>query len=81
MRRLLQLLATAFILFLILPSAVDFYTDWLWFGELGYQHVFLRVLSARSWIVCGVFFVVLGFLLANLRVALRTLTRRDRAWW
>jgi uncharacterized membrane protein (UPF0182 family) len=51
--RLLPLLITALVLFLALPSLVEFYTDWLWFGELGYQHVFLRILTARSWIVCG----------------------------
>src|SRR5215469_8948406 len=77
MRRLLQLLATLFILFLLLPSFVEFYTDWLWFGELGYQHVFVRILSARSWIVLGVFLIALAFVLANLRVALRSLTRRE----
>jgi uncharacterized membrane protein (UPF0182 family) len=75
--RFLPLLVGTLVLFLALPSLVDFYTDWLWFGELGYQHVFLRILGARSWIVCGVFVIVLGFLLANLLVAFRSLTRRE----
>src|SRR5262249_43929450 len=48
--RALPLLVAALVLLLALPSLVDFYTDWLWFAELGYQHVFLRVLSTRSWI-------------------------------
>jgi uncharacterized membrane protein (UPF0182 family) len=75
--RALPLLVAALVLFLALPSLVEFYTDWLWFGELGYQHVFLRVLTARSWLVCGAFIVVLGFVLTNLLVAFRSLTRRE----
>ena len=34
--------------FFLVPSSVEFYTDWLWFGEVGYQHVFLRALSIKS---------------------------------
>jgi uncharacterized membrane protein (UPF0182 family) len=75
--RLLPLLITALVVFLALPSLVEFYTDWLWFGELGYQHVFLRVLSARSWIILAVFVVVVGFFLVNLVVAFRSLRRRE----
>ena len=29
-------------LVVIVPALVEFYTDWLWFGEIGYQQVFLR---------------------------------------
>ena len=32
----------------LLPAAITFYTDWLWFGETGYQDVFLTRLSAAS---------------------------------
>ena len=28
-------------------SAVGFYTDWLWFGSLGYQSIFMTVLQAK----------------------------------
>jgi uncharacterized membrane protein (UPF0182 family) len=73
----LPLLIAALVFFFALPSLVEFYTDWLWFGELGYQHVFLRVLSTRSWIVCGMFAIVLGFILANLLLAFRSVTRRE----
>ena len=41
------LLVAAFLLFVV-PSAVGFYTDWLWFRELGYEGVFLRTLNAQS---------------------------------
>jgi hypothetical protein len=29
-------------LLFVVPSAVGYYTDWLWFRELGYDSVFLR---------------------------------------
>src|SRR5690242_12641365 len=75
--RFIQLLAAALVLLFFVPTLVEFYTDWLWFAELGYQHVFVRILAARSWIIAGTFFIVLGFLLANLLVAFRSLTRRE----
>jgi uncharacterized protein len=30
------------------PAAIRLYTDWLWFGEVGYQQVFLTVIRAQS---------------------------------
>ncbi|MBI3920038.1 MAG: UPF0182 family protein [Armatimonadetes bacterium] len=40
-----------FVVFLVLPvslgKAVLLYTDWLWFGEVGYKSVFLTILVAR----------------------------------
>jgi len=73
----LPLLLTVLVIFLTVPSIVEFYTDWLWFGELGYQHVFVRVLTTRSWIVCVAFIVIFAFLLGNLLLAFRVLTRRE----
>ena len=35
----------------VVPAAVVFYTDWLWFGETGYQAVFARILSTQSVLV------------------------------
>src|SRR5579871_665942 len=48
LRRFWALAAMALLLFFILPSVVQFYTDWLWFGEVGYQSVFLRTLNAEG---------------------------------
>ena len=63
--------------FFLVPSSVEFYTDWLWFGEVGYQHVFLRALSIKSALGAVVFGAAFAFLFINLRVAFRTLTRRE----
>ena len=39
----------AFVIVVVgLPAAVTFYTDWLWFGETGYQDVFVRKLTAQG---------------------------------
>ena len=31
-----------------IPAAAEFYTDWLWFQEVGYEQVFLRSLTVRA---------------------------------
>ena len=37
-----------------LPAAVTFYIDWLWFGETGYQDVFLRKITTQGALAgCG----------------------------
>ena len=37
-----------FLLAIVLPASITFYTDWLWFGEMGYQAVFARSLAAQG---------------------------------
>jgi uncharacterized protein len=56
---------------LVWPSAAGYYTDWLWFGETGYQQVFATTVAARFGL--GAVIAVLAFLLlfGNLRLALR----------
>jgi uncharacterized membrane protein (UPF0182 family) len=71
------LLLVGFVFLIAIPTLVDFYTDWLWFGETGYQQVFLRVLSAKSLLWTAAFAVVLPFLWWNVRHALATLPRRE----
>jgi uncharacterized protein len=62
-----------FLLF-VLPSAVDYYTDWLWFVELGYGTVFLRTLNAQGMVFSATFVAMFLFLYGNLRLARMTLT-------
>ena len=65
-----------FLLITGIPSAAKFYTDWLWFKELGYEAVFLRSLSAQTLVgaVAGV--AVFALLAGNLVLALRALRPR-----
>ncbi|MDA1305895.1 MAG: UPF0182 family protein [Acidobacteria bacterium] len=62
-------------LLLVVPSAAVFYTDWLWFQELGYQSVFLRTYQAKSLLFVATFVVAFLFLFTNLRIARRALSR------
>jgi uncharacterized protein len=62
-----------------IPSFAEFYTDWLWYVELGYELVFLKSLSARAttgFLTGAAVFAIFWF---NLRVALRGLRRREFA--
>src|SRR5918993_5729828 len=60
----------------ILPAVVTFYTDWLWFGEMGYQAVFVKMLTTQGTLGGGAALAAFGFLLVNMRVAMRTVSPR-----
>jgi uncharacterized protein len=76
--RLFLLLLGIFLLTGI-PSFAEFYTDWLWFQELGYEQVFLKSLSARATTGTAVGIIVFAILWLNLRVPLRLLRHREFA--
>jgi hypothetical protein len=52
-------------------EAVPFYTDWLWFEEVGYASVFLRVAGMRGALLVAVGLASYLFLSLNLRAAVR----------
>lgn len=60
-----------------IPRLAAFYTDWLWFEEVGYQQVLLRSITAQT--ITGVLTGLAAFLLLwfNLRLALRTMRPRE----
>jgi uncharacterized protein len=62
-----------------IPSFAEFYTDWLWYVELGYEQVFLKSLSARAMTGLLTGAAVFGIFWLNLRLALRALRRREFA--
>jgi uncharacterized membrane protein (UPF0182 family) len=71
------LILTAVVLF-VLPSAIRYYTDWLWFQEVGYAGVFLRSLNAQASVFSVTFALVYLFLYFNLRIARRRTANRPR---
>ncbi|HSC27475.1 MAG TPA: UPF0182 family protein, partial [Vicinamibacterales bacterium] len=75
--RRLPILVLLLLLVTGLPAFAEFYTDWLWFREVGYEQVFVRSLSARATIGLLTGAAVLAVLFLNMRLALRTLRRRD----
>jgi uncharacterized membrane protein (UPF0182 family) len=63
----------AVLLLLGLPAFAEFYTDWLWFKELGYEQVFIRSLTARSTVTAVAGLIVFAVLAGNLVLAFRAL--------
>ena len=61
----------ALLLLIALPSFAEIYTEWLWFGEVGYQSVFLTSLTTRGLVGVGVFAIAFAVLFLNLRLAVR----------
>ena len=74
--RKLPLFVLVILLITGIPATAEFYTDWLWFQEVGYEQVFLRALAARSLVTTVTGAVVFALLAMNLLTALRTLRPR-----
>lgn len=62
----------AFLVLGLLGQVIPFYTDWLWFQEVGYTQVFTTTLSVRGLLFGLVALGVALFLWANLTLAART---------
>ena len=67
-----------FIVLLItgIPATAEFYTDWLWFQEVGYEQVFLRSLSVRALVTATTGALAFALLAGNLLLAMRALRPR-----
>ena len=65
----LPLILLALMLVLMAVEAVPFYADWLWFQEVGYEAVFLRLLALRGGLFLVVGLAVFAFVLLNLHIA------------
>src|SRR4051812_24916096 len=74
-RWLVGLGVVAAALLLVVPSAAGYYTDWLWYRELGYEGMFLRGLNAQAIVFAATFASVFLFLLVNFHIA-RAAVRR-----
>src|SRR6185295_5257388 len=74
-RTLVWVLVAAALLLVLVPSAAGFYTDWLWFRELGYEGVFLKTLNAQAMLFAATFAIVFFFLYVNLSFARRSIAR------
>jgi uncharacterized membrane protein (UPF0182 family) len=67
----LWLVPIAILLFVLLPGMTGFYSDWLWFKEVGYEKVFLTVLRMKF--ILGLIGGLLAalFLWLNFKLAMR----------
>ena len=83
--RFVVVLIALLLLMALAPSFAEIYTEWLWFGETGYQSVFLTSLVTKGVLGLGVFLIAFGVLFANLRLAVdgsrRRRPRPDRKAW
>ena len=75
MRTKLSLALLVLVLFVMLPSMAELYTEWIWFGEVGYQGLFVKSLTARALVGIAGFLVAFAFLFGNLRLAVRRAQR------
>jgi uncharacterized membrane protein (UPF0182 family) len=69
------LILAALTLFFLLPSVAGFYTDWLWFKEVGYEPVFSKRISTSFSIGTVVFLIAFIVLWGNITFALAALTQ------
>ncbi|MEW6321072.1 MAG: UPF0182 family protein [Acidobacteriota bacterium] len=68
------LIAVFALVFFIVPAAIGFLVDWLWFGEVGYREVFLTSISARWSIGVATGAAAFAWLYLNVARALAALT-------
>ena len=59
----------ALLLLISVPSFAQIYTEWLWFGETGFQPLFLKSLTTKGFLGLAVFAGAFAFLFSNLRLA------------
>jgi uncharacterized membrane protein (UPF0182 family) len=63
-------------LFILLTQAIGIYTDWLWFGNLGFRSVFATILGTKIWLFFAGALVFAVLLVPNIFLAHR-LSRRN----
>jgi uncharacterized protein len=73
----IPLLVLVFAVLIGVPRLAGFYTDWLWFEEVGFRQVLVRSITAQA--VTGLLTGLAAFLMLwfNLRIALRALRPRE----
>ena len=65
------------VLITVVPALIKFYTDWIWFAQVGYLEVFLRSITARLALGSIAFVLAFGVLAANFYLAQGALRRRE----
>src|SRR3990172_7001097 len=64
-------------LFFILPKLIGFFTDWLWFGEVGYTQVFTTRLITQLLLGVSAATAAFFFIYVNLQIAVKA--TKDKA--
>ena len=74
MRFRVVLLTAAAAIFFVVPATLDFFADWLWFGEVGYRQVYSTAITASAVAWGGGFLVAMVWLTAHARLALASMS-------
>ena len=61
--------------FMVVPSALDLLSEWLWFNEVEYTGIFTRTLGTKLTLGAVVFLLAFAGLALNFRLALRRFTQ------
>src|SRR3990167_10853706 len=69
--------AVPIVLVFILPKLIGFFTDWLWFGEVGYTQVFTTRLVTQLLLGASVAIFAFFFIYVNLQIGVRV--TKDKA--
>jgi hypothetical protein len=69
----LTIMLAAALMFFAGPSLLGYYTDWLWFGEAGYQQIFRVMIGAQTSLFTIVFAISALWLAGNLNLAMRAM--------
>lgn len=64
------------LLALAMPQLVRYYTDWLWFGEVGFRQVFTTILQTQSLLFASAILLSVGWFWLNVRIAVATMGDR-----
>ena len=71
----LPIILIGFFLFIVIPALVDFFGEWVWFGEVGYRQIFITGLTTKILLGAAVFVGTLILFGGNLRFALQELKK------
>jgi uncharacterized protein len=73
----IPLLVLVFAILIGVPRMAGFYTDWLWFEEVGFRQVLVRSITAQAMTGLLTGLAAFAILWINLRIALRALRPRE----
>jgi uncharacterized protein len=77
MNRRAKLIFGIAVLALVVPAVVEFYTDWLWFGETGFRNVFLHKITTQGYVGAAAAALAFVALFGSVRLALRGFLARQ----
>src|SRR3954452_3478537 len=69
-------LAVLALLVLGMPQLVRYYTDWLWFSEVGFRQVFSTILRSQSLLFGSAVLISVAWFALHVRIAVATMGDR-----